>query len=113
MPRPKATSSREFLPWAPTTTLAARHLTRSSALQALEETPLITQPSGARFGQVQRPADQRVPAAGGIGQGDRRLPQRDIADSAAVLAIAAAAPLRDRLSLKGPVSSRSRRAHPL
>jgi hypothetical protein len=29
--------------------------------------------SGAPFGQVQRPADQRMPAAGGIGQGDRHL----------------------------------------
>jgi len=41
---------------------------------------------GARFGQVQRPADQRMPAAGGIGQGHRHLAQRDTADGAAVLA---------------------------
>jgi hypothetical protein len=42
--------------------------------------------SGARFGQIQRPADQRMPAAGGIGHGDRHLAQRDTADDAAVLA---------------------------
>jgi hypothetical protein len=42
--------------------------------------------SGIRPGQVQRPADQRVPAAGGIGQGDRHLAQRDTARRAAVLA---------------------------
>ena len=41
---------------------------------------------GAAFGQVQRAADQRVPAAGGIGQGDRHLAQRDTARGAAVLA---------------------------
>ena len=41
---------------------------------------------GAPFGQVQSPADQRMPAAGGIGQGDRHLAQRDAADRAAVLA---------------------------
>jgi hypothetical protein len=41
---------------------------------------------GAAFRQVQRPADQRVPAAGGIGQGDRHLAQRDTARGAAVLA---------------------------
>ena len=41
---------------------------------------------GARLGQVQSPADQRVPAAGGIGQGDRHLAQRDTAHGAAVLA---------------------------
>jgi hypothetical protein len=40
----------------------------------------------AAFGQIQRPADQRVPAAGGIGQGHRHLAQRDTADDAAVLA---------------------------
>jgi hypothetical protein len=42
--------------------------------------------SRAPFGQVQRPADQRMPAAGGIGQGDRHLAQRDTAHGAAVLA---------------------------
>ena len=42
--------------------------------------------SGAPFGQVQSPADQRMPAAGGIGQGDRHLAQRDTAHGAAVLA---------------------------
>ncbi len=42
--------------------------------------------SGARLGQVQRPADQRMPAAGGIGQGHRHLAQRDTAYGAAVLA---------------------------
>jgi site-specific DNA recombinase len=42
--------------------------------------------SGARLGQVQRPADQRMPAAAGIGQGDRHLAQRDAAHGAAVLA---------------------------
>ena len=42
--------------------------------------------SGAPFGQVQRPADQRMPAAGGIGQGHRHLAQRDTAHGAAVLA---------------------------
>jgi site-specific DNA recombinase len=41
---------------------------------------------GARFGQVQRPADQRMPAARGIGQRDRHLAQRDPAHGAAVLA---------------------------
>jgi hypothetical protein len=41
---------------------------------------------GARFGQVQGPADQRMPAAGGIGQGDRHLAQRNTAHGAAVLA---------------------------
>jgi hypothetical protein len=41
---------------------------------------------GARFGQVQGPADQRMPAAAGIGQGDRHLAQRDTAYGAAVLA---------------------------
>jgi hypothetical protein len=41
---------------------------------------------GARLGQVQGPADQRMPAAGGIGQGDRHLAQRDTAHGAAVLA---------------------------
>ena len=41
---------------------------------------------GARLGQVQRPADQRVPAAGGIGQGHCHLAQRDTTDGAAVLA---------------------------
>jgi site-specific DNA recombinase len=41
---------------------------------------------GARPGKVQSPADQRVPAAGGIGQGDRHLAQRDPARRAAVLA---------------------------
>jgi hypothetical protein len=42
--------------------------------------------SGALFGQVQSPADQRMPAAGGIGQGHRHLAQRDTAHRAAVLA---------------------------
>ena len=42
--------------------------------------------SGAAFGQVQSPADQRMPAAGGIGQGDRHLAQRNTAHGAAVLA---------------------------
>jgi site-specific DNA recombinase len=41
--------------------------------------------SRAPFGQVQSPADQRMPAAGGIGQGDRHLAQRDTAHGAAVL----------------------------
>ena len=41
---------------------------------------------GAPLGQVQRAPDQRVPAAGGIGQGDRHLAQRDAAQGAAVLA---------------------------
>jgi hypothetical protein len=41
---------------------------------------------GARVGQVQRPADQRMPAAGGIGQGHRHLAQGDTAHGAAVLA---------------------------
>ena len=41
---------------------------------------------GAPFGQVQSAADQRVPAAGGIGQSDRHLAQRDTAHGAAVLA---------------------------
>ena len=39
-----------------------------------------------RLGQVQSPADQRMPAAGGIGQGHRHLAQRDTAHGAAVLA---------------------------
>jgi hypothetical protein len=42
--------------------------------------------SRAPFGQVQGPADQRMPAAGGIGQGHRHLAQRDTAHGAAVLA---------------------------
>jgi site-specific DNA recombinase len=42
--------------------------------------------SGAAFGQVQRPADQRMPAPGGVSQGDRHLAQCDPADGAAVLA---------------------------
>jgi hypothetical protein len=41
---------------------------------------------GARPGQVQSAADQRVPAAGGIGHGDRYLAQRDTAERPAVLA---------------------------
>jgi hypothetical protein len=41
---------------------------------------------GARLGQVQSPADQRMPAAGGIGQGDRHLAQRNTPHRAAVLA---------------------------
>ena len=41
---------------------------------------------GAPLGQVQLASDQRVPAAGGIGQGDRHLAQRDAAQGAAVLA---------------------------
>jgi hypothetical protein len=41
---------------------------------------------GAAFGQIQRAADQRVPAAAGIGQGDRHLAQSDTAHGAAVLA---------------------------
>ncbi len=41
--------------------------------------------SSAPFGQVQSPADQRVPAAGGIGQGHRHLAQGDPAHRAAVL----------------------------
>jgi hypothetical protein len=41
---------------------------------------------GARLGQVQSPADQRMPAAGGVGQGDRHLAQCDTAHGAAVLA---------------------------
>jgi len=36
--------------------------------------------------QVQSPADQRMPAAAGIGQGHRHLAQRDITGGAAVLA---------------------------
>jgi hypothetical protein len=44
--------------------------------------PLIR---GAPFGQVQRPVDQRMPAARGIGHGDRDLAQRDTAHSTAVL----------------------------
>ena len=40
---------------------------------------------GAAFGQVQGASDQRMPAAGGIGQGDRDLTQRDTARGAAVL----------------------------
>ncbi len=42
--------------------------------------------SRARLGQVPSPADQRMPAAGGIGQGHRHLAQRDTAHGAAVLA---------------------------
>jgi hypothetical protein len=42
--------------------------------------------SGAAFGQVQSPADQRMPTPGGIGQGDRHLAQGDTAYGAAVLA---------------------------
>ena len=41
--------------------------------------------SRARLGQVQGPADQRMPAAAGIGHGDRHLAQRDTAHGAAVL----------------------------
>jgi hypothetical protein len=41
---------------------------------------------GAAFGQVQSAADRRVPAAGGIGQGDCHLAQRDAASGATVLA---------------------------
>jgi hypothetical protein len=41
---------------------------------------------GAPLGQVQRLADQRMPAAGGISQGHRHLAQRDTAHGAAVLA---------------------------
>jgi hypothetical protein len=41
--------------------------------------------SSARFGKVQSPADQRLPAASGIGQGHRHLAQRDTAHGAAVL----------------------------
>ena len=41
---------------------------------------------GAAFGQIQGAADQRVPAPGGIGQGDHDLAQRDTTDGAAVLA---------------------------
>jgi hypothetical protein len=41
---------------------------------------------GARPGQVQSPADQRMPATGGVGQGDRHLAQRDTTHGAAVLA---------------------------
>ena len=41
---------------------------------------------GAPFGQVQSAADQRMPPAGGIGQGHRHLAQRDTAHGAAVLA---------------------------
>jgi hypothetical protein len=44
VPGPKATSSRESVPWGAYDTLAARRLTRSAALQALEETPPTTQP---------------------------------------------------------------------
>ena len=40
---------------------------------------------GAAFGQVKGPADQRMPAAGGISQGHRHLAQRDPAHGAAVL----------------------------
>jgi hypothetical protein len=40
---------------------------------------------GARLGQVQSPADQRMPAASGVGQGHRYLAQRDTAHGAAVL----------------------------
>jgi hypothetical protein len=41
---------------------------------------------GAPLRQVQRPVDQRVAAAGGKGQGDGHLAQRDTAQGAAVLA---------------------------
>jgi hypothetical protein len=41
---------------------------------------------GAALGQVQSAADQRVPAGGRVGQGDRHLAQRDAAQGAAVLA---------------------------
>jgi len=40
--------------------------------------------SGAPLGQVQSPADQRMPTAGGIGQGHRHLAQRDTTCRAAV-----------------------------
>jgi hypothetical protein len=40
---------------------------------------------GACFGQVQSPADQRMPAAGGVGQRNRHLAQRDATGRAAVL----------------------------
>ena len=43
--------------------------------------------SSAGFGQVQRPADQRMPAAGGIGQGDRYLAQRYAAHGAETAAL--------------------------
>ena len=48
--------------------------------------PAVLLIRGARFEQVQSAADQRVPAGGGIGQGDRHLAQRDTAHGAAVLA---------------------------
>jgi len=41
--------------------------------------------SRAPLGQVQSPADQRMPPAGGISQGHRHLTQRDTAHRAAVL----------------------------
>ena len=41
---------------------------------------------GAPLRQVQSPVDQRMPAAGGIGQGNRHLAQRDAARRAVVLA---------------------------
>jgi hypothetical protein len=44
-----------------------------------------------RLGRVQGPADQRMPAAAGIGHGDRHLAQRDPARGAAVLAGCASA----------------------
>ena len=42
--------------------------------------------SGTPSGQAQSPADQRMPAAGGIGQGHRHLAQRDTAGRPAILA---------------------------
>ena len=50
---------------------------------------------GTRPGQVQRPAYQRVPAAGGVGHGDRDLAQRDTARRAAILAGCANASAED------------------
>jgi hypothetical protein len=41
---------------------------------------------GPVCGQVQGPADQRVPGRGGVGEGDRDLAQGDAAEGAAVLA---------------------------
>ena len=42
--------------------------------------------SDARFGQVKSTADQRMPVAGGVGQGDRHLARCGTAHGAAVLA---------------------------
>ena len=57
-----------------------QHLLRHAGQLAV---PLIGR---AAFGQVQSTADQRMPAAGGIGHSDRHLAQRDAAQGAAALA---------------------------